>query len=47
VAYLNFRGLSEADLSFFLRGGPDRGPVEKMERRRSWLTEMEAAGDWS
>jgi hypothetical protein len=37
-AYLNFSGISEAGLSFFLQGGLAGGPGKEMERKRSWLT---------
>jgi hypothetical protein len=38
LAYLNFSGISEAGLSFFLQGGLAGGPGKEMERKRSWLT---------
>jgi hypothetical protein len=37
VAYLNFTGIFDADLSFFLQV-VSRGDQSRMERKGSWLT---------
>jgi hypothetical protein len=39
-AYLNFTGISDVLLSFFLQGGLVPRPGQEMERKRSWLTRI-------